>query len=253
MLENILIIISVLIACYLVLFIISVILKDNSIADVFWGLGFVIITFVSFFISENRSISQGVITALVTLWWMRLTYHIAKKKLSHSWEDARYAKWRNQWKYFYTRSLFQVYLFQGLLMCIIATPIFLVTLNLLLIENFILVIVWWCISVFGLVYEIIADIQLKKFMTIKNKWEILTAWLRKYHRYPQYFGESIFWLGISCLSLQVSLFGLIWWWVITFLLLYVSWVPLLEARYTWNKKYQEYSRDTPIFIPNFKK
>ena len=234
---------------YVVLFLLSVFLRDNSIADIFWGSWFVIIALSSFFTLENPNLTQIFVTGFITFWWLRLTYHIGRKKLSHSWEDARYAKWRKQWKYFYIRSFFQVYLFQWFLMCLIATPIFLINLNLLLSNNYILVIVWWAIAIFGLIYEIIADSQLKQFIKTKKKWEILTSWLRKYSRYPQYFGESIFWLGISIIALQVHVFALLWWWVITFLLLYVSWVPMLEARYAWDKNYEKYSERVPKFLP----
>lgn len=254
MLENIFIIVSVLFACYVMLFAFSVYLRDNSIADVFWGLGFVIITILSYFLSWDWYNTQVLITGLVTIWGIRLTTHIISKKLPYKGkEDARYARWRESWTYFYTRSFFQVYLLQWALMLIISTPILLFTLSDTIQENMFLIVLWGTIAIVGLIYEIIADRQLKEFIKIKKEWEILTTWLRKYSRYPQYFGESIFWLGISLLSLQVSVFGLVWWWVITFLLLYVSGVPLLEARYAWNKKYAHYSSKTPVFIPKFKK
>ena len=68
-------------------------------------------------------------------------------------------------------------------------------------------------------------------MKTKKKGQILTEGLRKYHRYPQYFGESIFWLGISIIASQVSIFAFIGWIVITIIVRYVTGVPLLEQRY----------------------
>lgn len=55
--------------------------------------------------------------------------------------------------------------------------------------------------------------------------------LYRYSRHPNYFGESVFWLGISLISLSFSYYGMIGWIVITVLLLFVSGVPLQEVRY----------------------
>ncbi|MBE2256187.1 MAG: DUF1295 domain-containing protein [Ignavibacteria bacterium] len=55
---------------------------------------------------------------------MRLSYYIWKRKLKEKKEDPRYAKWRSEWKYFYTRSLFQVYLLQMIIMFLVAFPIY---------------------------------------------------------------------------------------------------------------------------------
>ena len=244
-------IISILAGLYVLLFLLSVKLQDNSIADVFWGFGFAVIAGISLHSVPEPTLHHYALNILVIYWGSRLTLHIHNKKLSHSGEDARYAKWRENWKYFYTRSFFQVYVLQWVLMCLIATPVFLMNLKFVVSYSPIITIVWSLVATFGLVYEIISDRQLANFMTTKKSWEILTTWLRKYHRYPQYFGESTFWLGICIIASQVSVLAFIWWGVITFLLLKVSGVPLLEKRYEWHKEYQKYSKYTPKFIPNY--
>lgn len=238
---------------YILLFFLSVWLEDNSIADIFWGAGFVVITMLSLLMLKQAVISQLVMSTLITLWWVRLMIYIWRKKSHHSWEDARYAKWRKKWKYFLARSFFQVYLLQGFLMCLVATPIFILNLTANPELNVYLTGIWALIALTGLLYEIIADSQLTEFMRIKRKWEILTTGLRKYSRYPQYFWESVFWFGICMIAVQVSIVAFVWWIAITILVRYVSWVPMLELRYKWDKKYQKYSKNTPIFIPSFKK
>ena len=87
------------------------------------------------------------------------------------------------------------------------------------------------IALAGLIFETIADLQLKEFLKIKKPGQIFTTGLYRYSRHPNYFGESVFWLGVSLVALPFSYLGLIGWIVITFLLLYVSGVPLQEARY----------------------
>lgn len=250
--QEIFLIVGILLTAYTLLFLVSVKLKDNSIADIFWGIGFIIIALSSYMLYWVGYLSQLIVTWLVLLWGMRLTLNILAKKLPYDGhEDPRYARWRKSWKYFYTRSFFQVYLFQWFLMCIVATPIFLINLESGYIENISLSYFWAWIALMWLIYESIADWELKSFVKTKESWEILTSWLRKFHRYPQYFWESVFWFGISLIALQISLWSLLWWLMITFLVRYVSWVPLLEERYKRNKKYQEYSKETPIFIPDF--
>lgn len=252
--ENILIVLSALLVSYIALFLLSIKIKDNSIADVFWGVWFVIISILSYFLSSEWYTSQVIITLLVSVWGIRLFLNILSKKLPYDWkEDARYKRWRDSWTYFKTRSFFQVYMLQGLLMLIIATPILILNFSSWFEENITLIFLWAFIALFWLIYEVISDAQLAWFIKNKSQWEILTTWLRSYSRYPQYFGESVFWLGICVISLQVSVFAFVWWWVITFLLVFVSGVPLLEKRYAWNKKYQLYSKKTPLLIPDFTK
>ena len=138
---------------------------------------------------------------------------------------------------------------QGFLMCIIATPIFFMNLNNSYDPNIVLSILWWAIALFWFFYEMKADKQLADFIKIKKKGQILTTWLRKFHRYPQYFWESIFWLGISIIGSQVHMLAFIWWIVITLLLRFVSGVPLLEKRYQGDKTYAKYSEKIPVFLP----
>ena len=56
-----------LVVSYVFLFLYSLKIKDNSIVDVFWGFGFMIIAVLSFFQSE-RAIPQIIVTGLVLLW-----------------------------------------------------------------------------------------------------------------------------------------------------------------------------------------
>ena len=62
-----LIILLTLLISYTLLFLYSLKIKDNSIVDVFWGFGFMIIAGISFFESE-KMISQILVTSLIFLW-----------------------------------------------------------------------------------------------------------------------------------------------------------------------------------------
>lgn len=244
-------IITILFLCYVVVFFLAYLYKDNSLVDVFWGSGFVLIAQIHFF-QSSFSVIDILICTLITLWGVRLTSHIALKKYRHSWEDARYAQWRKTWKYFYIRSFFQIYMFQWLLMLMIAYPLyasFYFSANIYVP----LVIIGAVFAIFWLSYESLADYQLQKFMKIKTKGEILTTWLRRFHRYPQYFWESMFWFGICILAANYSLSVFVSWGVITFLLCFVSGIPLLEKRYAGHEAFLKYAQWTPKFFPDFRK
>lgn len=254
-----------LIICYTLLFLYSLRIRDNSIVDVFWGFGFIVIALISFFQSEQSS-AQYIMTGLVLLWGIRLTSHIGLRKLREWKEDPRYAKWREEWGsgwYFIIRSYLQVFLLQMILMLIVALPILVVNLRLFsypinkwIFETaegywfYFWSILFWCIlSLFWLIFETIADLQLRQFIKIKKPWQIFTTGLYQYSRHPNYFGESMFWLGISLISLPFSSLGFISWIVITCLLLFVSGVPLQEARYEGRPEWEEYKKRTSVFIP----
>jgi len=245
---------SILWILYIGLYIYALKYKNNSIVDIFWGPIFVIIAFYSYFFESVFSTSQTVMTLLVSAWGIRLFLNIwAKKIWDFHYEDPRYAAWRNSWKYVKIRSFFQVFLLQVLLACLVAIPVFILNFSWEFQENVSLVFLAWSIAIFGLLYEARADWELAGFMKNKQAWDILTTGLRKFHRYPQYFWESVFWFWISCIAAQISTISFVWFAIIFILVRYVSWVPLLEARYTNNKKYLEYSRYTPIFFPDFRK
>ena len=66
---------------YTLLFLYSLKIRDNSIVDVFWGMGFMIIAVLSFFQSDMTLI-QGVVTTLICIWGIRIVSHIGLRKLT---------------------------------------------------------------------------------------------------------------------------------------------------------------------------
>ena len=259
---------SILFTLYILIFLYSLRIRDNSIVDVFWWGGFMVIAILTF-IDSMKGIPQIVTTGLIILWWLRIVWHIGIRKLKDHKEDPRYAKWREEWWngwYFLIRSFLQVYMFQMILMLIVATPIFIVNLSVIpanagiyffdtglqvkpgMTEQFLLMI-WTTIALVWLIFETIADRQLSKFINTKKPWQIFTWGLYRYSRHPNYFGESVFWLGISLIALPFSYLWLIGWMTITFLLLFVSWVPLQEARYIGRPEWEVYKSRTSVLIP----
>ena len=253
---------------YTLLFLYSLKIRDNSIVDVFWGFGFMIVAVLSF-VQSTQWLPQYIMTGLVLLWGIRLTSHIGFRKLREGKEDPRYAKWREEWGsgwYFLVRSFLQVYMLQMALMLVVATPILVVNLSVIPADagnqlfdagfrdkpgmtGTLFLIIGIIIALSGLIFETIADLQLREFLKIKKPGQIFTTGLYRYSRHPNYFWESMFWLGVSLIALPFSYIALVGWVVITCLLLFVSGVPLQEARYEWRGEWEEYKSRTSVFVP----
>ena len=111
----------------------------------------------------------------------------------------------------------------------------------------------WCVGYF---FETVGDWQLDKFIKSKPEpGEILTSGLWKYTRHPNYFGEVTMWwaLWLMVASLPMGYLALVSPIVITFLILKVSGIPMLEEKYAGNPKFEEYKKSTNAFFPSFPK
>lgn len=233
-------------------FYIGQIKKNNGLVDIAWGLGFVVVAVFTFFLSEKAS-NNYIITLLVSLWGLRLGYYLFKRNWNKS-EDYRYVNMRNSWgDKPLINAYFKVYMLQMLFMIIISLPIIYINSlsdNLNLITY--LGIIIWC---FGYYFEVVGDAQLKKFVSNKNnKGKIMKTGLWKYTRHPNYFGEAAMWWGIYIIALSfngyLTIISPVF---ITYLLVFVSGVPLLEKKYKDNKEFIEYAKVTSVFIPWFPK
>ncbi len=243
--------ISLLVFAYVTLwFIISLIKKRNDVADIAWGLGFVLIAFFLFFTQAASPISI-LIYILVALWGTRLAIHIGSRSRGKE-EDFRYRKWREEWgSNFLIRSYLQVYVLQGFFMYIISLPIIIACIS---IENSVnsFTYIGFVLWLTGFLFETIGDYQLSVFMkNKKTKGDIMQTGLWRYTRHPNYFGEVLLWWGIFIITfpLENGIWGIISPLTITFLLLYVSGIPMLEAKYKDNPQFQEYKKRTSAFFP----
>ena len=234
-------------------FLISLLRKRNDVADVAWGLGFVLLAWTSFFLSRGSGTRGALVGILVSAWGLRLAWHIHARNRGKA-EDYRYLAWRREWgKWFYVRSYLQVYLLQGGLLFLIASPVLIIngsagrTLGLL---DGIGVAVW----LGGFLFESVGDAELARFARDPlNKGKLLQTGLWRYTRHPNYFGEVAQWWGIWLVALGVpgGWFGIIGPLMITLLILKVSGIPMLEKKMAENLDFAEYARRTSVFLPWF--
>lgn len=232
-------------------FIISWIKKRNDVADVAWGIGFVVLTWFSFFKAGYKDTIAFMVSSLVTIWGLRLSWHIYRRNFRKT-EDYRYLSWRETWgKWFYLRSYVQVYLLQGFFLYLIVFSVLVInltpklSLSLLTIGG---VFIW----IIGFLFEAIGDRQLRQFVNKpENKGKLMNSGLWAYTRHPNYFGEVTQWWGIWLIALQTP-YG----WLtiispltITFLIVKVSGIPLLEKNMSAHPDFADYKKRVNMFIP----
>jgi steroid 5-alpha reductase family enzyme len=232
-------------------------LKDASIADIFWGPGFVLVAWISYVTADGFCGRKLLVAGIVTLWGLRLAIHIATRNIGKG-EDPRYQAWRAQYgKSFWWVSLFKVFLLQGVLLWVIA-----VGFQAAMISRVPDTFVWQdvlgtVICAIGLIFEAVADFQLRRFKADPgSRGKVMDRGLWAYSRHPNYFGESLVWWGLSLIALAdiSNAWTLVSPVLITFLLLRVSGVSLLERHMTKRRPaYEAYTARTSAFIPWFPK
>ena len=243
----------VILAMMVGLWLLSLLIKDSSIVDIFWGLGFVITAWVYFFLTPDGFLTRKLlIVSLTMIWGLRLSIHILLRNWGHG-EDFRYQKWRqesgkNWWWY----SFIKVFFLQGMLMWIISIPLLAAqispTPDRLIWLDFLAVIVWGI----GFFFEAVGDWQLSKFRADPgNKGKLLNTGVWRYTRHPNYFGDAAQWWGFYLIAAAAGGYWTIFSPVLmTLLLRNVSGVAMLEKTLKDTKpRYKEYVETTNAFIP----
>ncbi len=267
----------------MIFFIISLVRKNNSVVDIAWGLGFALIAIYGFlkfggavFVDVKGDVfrafgfRQILMATFVVVWGLRLAVHIFVRSAGKP-EDFRYQNWREEWgDAVVWRSFLQIYLFQGALMLLIALPIMVVSVSGAgeldgrwrfggLFDW--LGLAFWIV---GFLFEAVGDWQLQRFLARKREGKekknaIMSSGLWRYTRHPNYFGEIAMWWGIFLMTVGIAdlkpmaFIGIISPVLITFLLLKVSGVPMLEKKYDKNRAFQAYKKQTNAVFPWFPK
>ena len=110
-------------------FVIAQLKKNNGIADMAWGLGFVVVAVTSLLFTGDYSIQALAVTLLVILWGFRLFFYIGLRNWSKP-EDFRYVEMRKKWKTNVgLKAYFIVFMLQMSFLYVISLPIQLVNLE----------------------------------------------------------------------------------------------------------------------------
>jgi len=238
------------------LWIVSVVLKNVSIVDMFWGLGFVLVNTFYFFKTDTTP-AKIVLLVLVAIWGLRLSVYLAWRNIGKP-EDFRYQEFRKKYgeKNYWWVSFIQTFLLQGILMWMISLPLLGVNLystsQHLNLTDYLGMLVW----TIGFIFEAGGDLQLVRFKMNKgNKGKVLKDGFWHYTRHPNYFGDSAVWWGYGLLVVSTGSYWFVAGSVImTLLILKVSGVALLEKSLNNQKPdYKDYILKTSSFIPWFPK
>ncbi len=246
--------------------------KQNNfgIIDIGWGQGFVFVVWLLmiyrvFILGENANAIGYLTLVLTSIWGIRLSSHIGQRNHGKP-EDKRYVAMRAKIKppYVLLKSYVNIFLLQALFMLIIALVLVFNVMSgfanpvdpVMLIPIMLGVVVW----LGGYFFQSVGDRQLAIFVANPdNKGKLMTQGLWAYTRHPNYFGEVLMWWGIAILAfangfgVAIALIGLISPLVVTWLLRYVSGVPLLEKHMKTKPGFSDYEKTTNIFFPWFPK
>lgn len=232
-------------------FLASLVLGRNDIADVAWGPGFILTAAVSMVTSGIYSPRGLLLCSLVLIWGVRLALHIHIRNRGQG-EDPRYRAWREQWgRWFLPRSFLQVFMLQGVLLVVVASPVIFANAaptSPLGALDVLGTLVWLT----GFIFEVVGDLQLLRFRRDPaNKGRLMTEGLWRYTRHPNYFGEVTLWWGIWLVALSTpggwaTVIGPL---TITGLILKVSGLTMLEKRYYGRADFEAYRRQTSAFFP----
>lgn len=233
-------------------------IKNAGIVDIFWAASFGLIAAVCCAILPGSPERDVLLLAAVIPWSTRLAVHLALRvKREHPHEDARYASMREQWGRRSGVMMYLVFLFQGLLITLMATPFVLVAADS---SSALHLNEWLCLAVclVGTAGEAIADHQLAEFKADKaNKGKVCAVGLWNYSRHPNYFFEFVVWVGIAMIAASAPL-GLytLYCPVVMFLVLtQMTGVKISEQQSLKSKgeQYRRYQQTTSAFVPWFKK
>jgi len=225
--------------------------NDFSLIDLGWALGHFIVYLGSFFQygPKQRTLLLGF---LLLFWVYRLTSYLIRRSRNRA-EDFRYKKIREgMGSNANVKAFYRIFVLQSV-MLMITSFVIQVTASQPVTELNWLDGLGVLTFFVGFYIEHKADKQVYDYKKENSqaKTKFLTSGLWKYSRHPNYFGEALLWFGIACLS--QNWLGFISPVFLTFLLVKVSGIPLLEVKYKGNKDYEIYKQKTSAFIPWFPK
>jgi steroid 5-alpha reductase family enzyme len=234
------------------LWVVSLVVRDASIVDRFWGIAFIVIASYVSAATDGFPKRAHLVLLLTALWGVRLSVYITARNLGEA-EDYRYRAMRRQWgSSFPLASLGTVFLLQGFLAWVVSLPVQVAVASVhplhLTYTDYLGAIVWAA----GFLIESVADVQLASFRgNPRNQGRVMKTGLWRYSRHPNYFGDALLWWGLWLIALSVG-----GWWtaigpaVMTLLLLRVSGVAMLERKLRRSRPgYDDYVQSTSAFVP----
>jgi steroid 5-alpha reductase family enzyme len=239
-------------AAMILLWLLSLRLRDASIVDIWWGPGFALIAWTVYLMTHAQSPRALLVALLATVWGLRLGLTLFRRKKGHG-EDRRYAAQRARVKGSVALwSLKSVFLLQGVVMWLVSLPLQIAIFQR---EPALLGPLGWIGAVLwlvGFLFEAVGDAQMDAFRADPaNKGKVMDRGLWAWTRHPNYFGDTCVWIGFALIACDQpsGLIGLISPLAMGYFLVKVTGVPLLERYLMKRPGYAEYADRTPAFLP----
>ncbi|TDH67668.1 uncharacterized protein CCR75_006553 [Bremia lactucae] len=229
--------------------------QDERFYDLTGSVTFAAVSFLAITTADAVTWREKILVAFVWLWCFRLGLFLFWR-ISSCGEDKRFKDIRKN-----TLKFLLVWAVQGLW-------VFLTLLSVLLafihgsrdVPVSLLDIFGGSIWIIGYIMEVSADYQKSKFRLDESKrGQFIQSGLWYYSRHPNHCGEIMMWVGVFCVSVHTLLTPALKCWAaispvfVTFLLMFVSGIPLLEKvadeRWGKTKAYQEYKAQTSLLVP----
>lgn len=242
------------------IFLIATKIKDNSIVDMGWGLGFVIGSLTTLVLTDNPTPLSYLIVTFIAIWGIRLSFRLVKRNWGRP-EDFRYANWRKEWgDKVVLIAFFRVFMVQAIINFTVGSAAY----SLIKYRPFpfttfstLLIIGGLAIALLGLFFEVVGDEQLRRHIK-KGSRTLIQTGLWSMTRHPNYFGEILIWWGlyISSLSMMLdstasffySIILLLSPAIMTLVLIKIS-TPLLEKHMSRYAGWEDYKKQVPMIFP----
>lgn len=228
-------------------------LQFYSLVDALWAYSIVVIAIFWLALGKGDVSKRAVSGILIATWSIRLgSYLQGRLRRNFPKEDPRYIKLLDHWKHRETKMFFWFFQSQSLSVILLAFPFLLISQDAShwsLWESLGL-----AVALIGIGGEALADRQMNHFKSLHHDpMAVCREGLWRYSRHPNYFFESIIWVGIYLFACG-SHYGWATFYapsIILFLLLRVTGIPPTEAASLARKgdAYRDYQRTTSAFIP----
>ena len=244
---------------FTVFFVVAQIIKDNSIVDLGWGLGFVIGSVATLLITDEPTLLSYGIVGFIALWGLRLSIRLTRRNWGKP-EDFRYAQWRKEWgENAVVIAFFRVFMIQGIINFTVGTAAYAT----IMYNDFdfsglsqYVVYTGLFIALVGLFFEVVGDEQLRRHIK-SRKGGLMNKGQWSVTRHPNYFGEIMIWSGlyIAGLSMLTGAVSIPFYLVLILSPLLMSTVllkistPLLEKHMAKYDGWEAYKKKVPMIFP----
>ncbi len=243
----------ILMACMIVLWLISIPLGDVSFIDSFWAAGFVIVAGATYAITGGDSDRRLLLLVLTAVWGIRLATYLFLRWRREG-PDGRYvAMLKKAPGNVHMTSLTKVFLLQGPMLWLVSLPVQLGQIQTAPAALGVLAWAGTALAIIGILFESIGDHQMARFKARPDSHgKVMDQGLWRYTRHPNYFGDACVWWGLYLIAAETS-YGM---WsffgpaLLTWTLVKWSGAALLERRLKRSRPgYEEYLQRTSAFIP----